>query len=157
MTPSHRRNDNGIASKISSLRSTIDDILSCVSDKRNVQKGAVQRVYDVNSELCGDLTQEYEFPRALSVNSLPGHHAEELQKTSVFGEASTYIEHGKSQYESEQQEENLRIKQSLNSQIASNNQLMTKLKFLQQEHEYLRGQQSQVPSFEIEENRRLKE
>lgn len=76
MTPSHRRNGNGIGSKISSLRSTIDDLISCVSDKRNVQKSAVQRVHYVNSELCGDLTQEYEFPRALSVNSLAGHHAD---------------------------------------------------------------------------------
>jgi hypothetical protein len=41
--------------------------------------------------------------------------------------------------------------------MGSNNQLMSRLKSLQQEHEYLRGQKSQVSSFELEENRRLKE
>ncbi len=97
MTPSHRRNGNGIGSKFSSLRSTIDDLISCVSDKRNIQRGVVERVYDVNSELCDSLSHHEEyFPRAYSVNSLRGNHLEELHKTSGFGEGSTHIEHGKS-------------------------------------------------------------
>jgi hypothetical protein len=99
MTTSHRRNGNSIGSKISSLRSTIDDLISCVSDKRNVQRSGVERVYEVNSELCDNLSHhEEDFPRAYSVNSLRGNRVEELHKTSGFGEGSTHIEHGKSQY-----------------------------------------------------------
>ena len=85
LTPTHRRNGSGISSKISSLRSTIDDLISCVSDKRTVQKGGVQRVYDVNSELCDNFSHEDEFPRALSVNSLRVNPAEERHKTSFYG------------------------------------------------------------------------
>ena len=69
LTPTHRRNGSGISSKISSLRSTI----------------GVQRVYDVNSELCDNFSHEEEFPRALSVNSLRVNPAEERHKTSFYG------------------------------------------------------------------------
>ena len=67
----------------------VDDLISCVSEKRNVQKNSVKTVYDINSELCSDLCQDYEFPRALSTNSL--NHVEEFNKTSVFGDVSTHI------------------------------------------------------------------
>ena len=46
---SNRRNNTKLSSKISSLKSTFDDLISAISDKKSIQKNASQKVWEANT------------------------------------------------------------------------------------------------------------
>ena len=74
-----------------------------MAGKQSLQRSAVQKVWDVNTELGDSLSSnDHVYERALSVHSLRSDPANKVSyKTSAFGERSTHVEN-RSEYLSPQ-------------------------------------------------------